>query len=257
MKKSIVWVVFLMLVTTAHAQKKPLVGTAKSDILLMIHSTEGNNGCSVFYIPERKLYYTFYAGNSDYPLEIFNDKGKNIYSQPIGIDARGLWYNPKSKKLEGIAYGKGFFSIELTAEGYPLTPVYINQTVTFAGDQQVACFSPAHGEIYQYSEGVIYTWSRKKLKKKSAVTITGLPESPEMINSTSLIYTGYKGYEFGLLNWDMKKIYLFDKSGKYTFAIDLPGSAVTNDVFRFSYANDRVFLYNVDTRTWTGYPVFF
>ena len=35
----------------------------------------------------------------------------------------------------------------------------------------------------------------------------------------------------------------------------LPNSAVTNYSFRFSYANDLAWLYDVSNRTWTSFQV--
>ena len=223
----------------------------------MMESSDGTNACSVTYNPDKKLYYCFIAGNNDYPLEVFDIKGKNVYTGTIGMDARGLWYNPKYKQLEGTCYNNGYFSIPLTVEGFTQEPVYVNESVKFAGEQSVASFSPANGEIYHFYDGKIHIYSRKKFKLKSSVVLSGLPCSLDEMNYTTMIYTGYKNYEFGFLDIVSKKIHLVNKSGKYSTSIELPASAVTPDAFRFSYANDKVFLYNVDTRTWTGYTVFY
>ena len=156
MKKNILLLFLSGIYSYSDAQKKPVVGAVKSDLMLMMESSDGTNACSVTYNPDKKLYYCFIAGNNDYPLEVFDIKGKNVYTGTIGMDARGLWYNPKYKQLEGTCYNNGYFSIPLTVEGFTQEPVYVNESVKFAGEQSVASFSPANGEIYHFYDGKIH-----------------------------------------------------------------------------------------------------
>jgi hypothetical protein len=84
-----------------------------------------------------------------------------------------------------------------------------------------------------------------------------MPTSLENINTTAFIYTGTKKMEIGLLNHAHKEIYLFNlKNGEHMATVKLPGDAITHNVFRFAYANGYIFLYDQDTRSWTGYQLF-
>ena len=76
------------------------------------------------------------------------------------------------------------------------------------------------------------------------------------INSTSVGFTGKKGYEYVLLDYNNGKLAFFDRAGNNTATSTLPSDAPLNDSFAFSFANDRVFLYDKDARVWSAYRVF-
>jgi hypothetical protein len=83
-----------------------------------------------------------------------------------------------------------------------------------------------------------------------------IPVSIEAINSTTIIYTGIKGGELGLLNYTDGLVYLFNaKSGKLAATIQLPSRLKPASRFCFSYANNHLFLYDIGTRTWTGLKI--
>jgi hypothetical protein len=63
--------------------------------------------------------------------------------------------------------------------------------------------------------------------------------------------------EFAVLDFNSKRVYLFDrKSGRVTGTVYLPSTAVVNDYFRVSYANDHVWLFDTEERSWTCYKIF-
>jgi hypothetical protein len=63
-----------------------------------------------------------------------------------------------------------------------------------------------------------------------------------------------EGAEYALLNYQKKMVYLFNRTnGALAFTMKLPKEAITSDLFRFAYANDHIWLYDVNSRSWTGY----
>jgi hypothetical protein len=242
----------LLVVASTFAQK---TYNAKRKTILNIVGTKGTNGCSVVYNPDKKVYYANIAGNAEYPIETFSKKGNNLLSQETGFDLRGLWYNPDSKKLEANGYGdNGIVSYEINNNGSPASA-----TVIFDGsnhqpsDQSVGVYDPEGKKIYYFSEGEIHVYNRSNGDFNKSFQLKNSPVDYSSFNYTSVIFTGRGGFELGLLNYLDKEICLFNLNGNYSGKIKLPSDAITHDAFRFSFANGKIWLYDVDTRSWTGY----
>ncbi|MDG1658501.1 MAG: hypothetical protein P8H56_07965 [Crocinitomicaceae bacterium] len=58
---------------TTNAQ---LINNPKASLSLALKSTGGTNASGITYDPNRQLYYTVVAGNSEFPLEVFKSSGK-------------------------------------------------------------------------------------------------------------------------------------------------------------------------------------
>lgn len=248
--KKLVSFTFTLLISTSlvFAQNSY---TAKKDMTLKFKGDDGTNASAVVWNPDKHVYYSVIAGNADFPLETFSQSGNVQYTGTAGVDSRGLWYNSSTAKLEGNGYGDvGYFSCNLNASGEPRSP-----EVTYSGQNQpdgnsVAAFDGK--KLYYYYEGKIYSYSTKGKTGKS-FELKSLPAGTSVLNATTVVYTGRKGEEFGLLDYDAKRVYLVDKKGNYKASVILPSSAVTHDMFRFSFANGKIWLYDVDTRSWTSY----
>ncbi len=236
-----------------------LIDHPKPSLILQISQTSGTNGASVAYNPDKRLYYAVIAGNGAYPLEVFDGNGNNVYQTDAGVDTRGIWWNPKTKTLEGNGYGDvGIFSYSMNSSGFPSEGT---QTV-FPGENHQACeqcvgtFDTKKKAMMYYASGYITWYSRSKgveIKKMALEVGSGIDD----INEYSTIYTGVKNMEIGLLDYNNNKVYLYSaKTGKRTGTVELPSNAETHGVFRFAYANKHVFLYSVDSRSWTGYKIF-
>lgn len=225
--------------------------TARKDFSLAFVGNEGTNGTAVVWNPDKQVYYAAIAGNADYPLETFGIGGNMKYANKADIDIRGLWYNAKTKKLEGNGAGElGFFSYDMNASGEPRNPVVSVSGQNQPDFQSVGAFDGK--KVYFFFDGKIYSYSTKGKAGKS-FELKNSPASVSVLNATTMVYTGRKGEEFGLLDFDAKRVYLFDKKGTYKASINLPSGAITHNMFRFAFANGRVWLYDVDSRSWTGY----
>ena len=66
----------------------------------------GKRGASIVWHPVQKKYYAVFAGNVDFPMGVFDEKGKRLSpdDQIAMLDTRGLWYDPSTKLISGNAY---------------------------------------------------------------------------------------------------------------------------------------------------------
>lgn len=253
------YLIFIALsAVTGISAQKPL-STSNCDITLTVQGDDGTNGVAVAYNPDKQLYYGVFAGNSLFPLEVYSSTGTPIATQEAGFDVRGMWYNPGKKCLEGISYdNNGGFEITLGTDGQ----ITGSRATAFSygmNGQTVAVYAEKKKSVMFIEESTVYFFKPGKLKSK---TLSLEIPSGVSLNTNGPVYTGVKNYEIGLFEAETMTVHLFSAStGKETGKVKLNAgscTAVTNapDYFRVSYCNDRVFLFDTDTRTWTGYKLF-
>lgn len=234
-----------------------IISQPKASVQLCFQGTSGTNGSAVAYDPSSNHYFAAIAGNSVFPLEVFDGSGKNLYQTECGTDMRGLWWNSKTKQLEGNGYGsEGIIGLLLDGSGFPSLG---NTTILGGAEHQPEANScgvyDGKKYIWYYSAGSFHMYSRKSGGAGKTISVSG-DVNLESLNNTSMIYTGIKGMELGLLDFESSKVLLFNKkNGSLAATIQLPNSAITHYSFRFAYANKHVFLYDVDQRCWTGYQI--
>lgn len=230
----------------------------------------GKNGAAVVWHPLQKKYYAAMAGNTDFPLAIFDGAGKRISSEDLNtmFDLRGLWYNPQKKQLCGNGYGEnGWFRYMLDAQG-TATDVEVDISgMNQPGNQSVETYDPANNEVLFLNGNQVSRYSnvgsvnsqvnlRLGLTRKNNTDEEFVPDSeiPEAYNSTTVIYTGIKGAELGVLNVDKKQIELYDSAnGFLTTILKFPETAELNYSFNFSYCNGIYWIFDIEKRTWNGF----
>ncbi len=298
MKKSILPFLLLFLVglsTEALAQKKKpaavagIIGDAAADNTekknnagnkeLKIISAEkamemkipegGANGAAVVYHPKEKLYYAAQAGNMSFPLVIFNEEGDVVSGdeQATLIDVRGLWYNPKTKQLEGNGYKDfGWFVYDLDKKGIP-EKINIKKEGSNQPDDNSAGVLNTDGNEVLFLDGLnVVCYSTDGTDKRKSIQIhfgamnagdaTSLSQSDfeQAYNTRSLIYTGIKNAEIGLLNIAKKQVELYDsKSGYMSQIIKLPIDFEIETYFNFSYSNGIYWVFDKQKRKWNGF----
>ncbi len=231
---------------------------ASHAITLKMPSGDGTNGAGVAYHKGSERWYAVFAGNSYFPLAIFDKSGKIIDgNQKAQFDARGFWYNENTKKIEGNGYGsEGIVGISLDSKG--MTDGY---DIIFYGDshqpspQSVGAYDPSNDEILYFHDGSIERYDRKSGDRIGTLGIKDAL-NPYDLNETTLVYTGIKNGEIGILNYKTGKILLISKSsGRQTGSISLPSDAPMPDMFNFSYSGGFIWLFDINTRIWHGYKV--
>ncbi len=294
LQKSCLFVLFLAVMGSTQAQKKPaavnaIMGNtgletsasetrtspkggfteADAKIVFRIQVPEGGaNGAAIAFHPKEKLYYASQAGNKEFPIVLFNEAGEIVSSeQKTQADTRGLWYNPRSRQLEGNAYKDGgWFSYELNREGFPATIKITREGRNQPDDHSPGILNTEENEVLFLSgmEFISYNTSGSPLNKKFTLKIQSKNEADyseitqtffeENYNYRSFIYTGRKGQEIGLLNINRKRVELYDiKTGYMTKTVSLPLDFKPESFFNFTYANNTYFIFNKETRQWVGF----
>ena len=238
-------------------------------VMDMVIPEGGANGASVAYNPKEKLYYAAQAGNAEFPLVIFNANGKIVSGddQKTLIDVRGLWYNPKTKQLEGNAYKDfGWFSYELNRDGLP-EKLNMKKEGLYQPDQNSAGVLNTEDNEVLFLDGLnIVCYSTDGTDKRKSIqihfgamnandaTTLSLADFEQTYNIRSVIYTGTKGAEIGLLNVAKKQVELYDiKSGYMSQIVKLPVQFEVETYFNFSYSNGIYWVFDKQKRKWNGY----
>jgi hypothetical protein len=280
---------FTIAATVSIAQKKPpaavnaIMGidegggktynefkTASASKILEIKIPAGGaNGAAVIYHPKEKLFYAAQAGNKEFPLVIFDADGniKSSESQTTFMDVRGLWYNPKTKKIGGNGYKEfGWFTYDLDRNGMP-EGINVFKEGRYQPDDHSAGVLNTEDDEVLFLDGVdvkCYSTSGEDRRKNIQLHIgsknisegTGITVSAfeENYNTRSIIYTGITGSEIGLLNISKKQVELYNiKTGYMTKIVALPLSFKPESFFNFSYANNLYWVFNKETRYWHGF----
>jgi hypothetical protein len=229
----------------------------------------GANGAAVVYYPKEKLYYAAQAGNKEFPLIIFNKDGKIVSEegQSTLIDVRGLWYNPKSKDLEGNGYDDfGWFSYDLNKKGLP-EKIKINKQGQSQPDKNSAGVLNTKDEEVLFLDGlnvVCYTTDGNDKHKSIQIHIGAMNSKEDQnksiedfekdYNTRSIIYTEIKGAEIGFLNVDKKQVELYSiETGYMSQIIKLPVDFKLETYFNFSYSNEIFWVFDKESRKWKGY----
>lgn len=219
----------------------------------------GRNGTAVVYNPDDDIYYAAFAGNADFPIAVFRSNGSKIMETRIGNDIRGLWWNEKSGTLEANCYGEtGWVQIGLDPQGLPGE----GNRILVGGSNQpfgqaVGVFDPKRKEVLFYENGIILGYRAKNGEPSKKITRLRIPKGAGSLNEYSLMFTGKKGKELMLIDSRSAKAFLFDrKTGAHSGTVSLPSSAYVEPRFNVSYANNYLFLFNIEERIWTGYQIF-
>lgn len=241
------------------------LGQANEKMSYTFDQFKGTNASAIAWHPEHKAYYAVIAGNTSYPMEVFDASGKTLKACEAGFDFRGLWWNPKEGSLEGNGLQQGLeshgiVSVILEGDG-KCTGDY---TLLTSGDEiqpsfnAVGAYHPKMKQHVYYNEGELFFYKRKAMMAGGApafksVNVNGLPVDYDELNETTVVYTGLKGMDFGLWDYVNKRLYLLNKKGVVKGMVRFPNSTPSMERFGFSYANGLVWLYDTDSRTWKGY----
>ena len=105
--------VLVMLAGHAMAQQTK---SLQKVMQLKMQGDGGSNGAAIAFHTVNKKYYAAMAGNTTYPLCVFNEQGYLVSGGQVEslADVRGLWFNTRKAKLQGNAYGEnGWFEYTL------------------------------------------------------------------------------------------------------------------------------------------------
>ena len=234
-------------------------------------SMAGKRGGAVVWHPLQKKYYASFAGNATFPLSVFSPAGKRLSAddQTCLEDLRGLWYNPKLKKICGNGYSDiGWFSYKLDEKGFPIESEIIAAGQNQPGLQSIGTFNPSSNMVYFLNGQKIFVYNENAMQEEDSTVrlYVGITKTEDIKSDDDatvlssdysynvLLYTGIPKAEFGLLNAVERKVELYNrKTGLLTMKLLLPPDLPTWGAFNFSYANGIYWAFDQDTRIWTGY----
>ncbi|MEO5563528.1 MAG: hypothetical protein ABIR18_08835 [Chitinophagaceae bacterium] len=271
--KKIVFLVFTLLTSNIIIQAQTPQSLKKVMELKMPKTVDddmcGTRGAIVAWHPVQKKLYAAFAGNEGFPMGVFDEKGKRLSSEDLTTmaDTRGLWYDPSAKSLYGNGYSDmGWFAYTLDKTGIPTDAEVEKEGMNQPGVQSVGTYNTAGkqvlflnlSQVYMYNkdaepvDSILIHWGRKKTD--GADEDEDIVRQHEDYNSSSVVYTGIKGQELGLLNITNKQVELYDiKTGFLTKVLTLPETSVVEPFFNFAYANGTYWLFNIEMRKWVGY----
>ncbi len=261
MKKPTLIVLCISLVMLAFTACKNQKLLEKTTITLELKHQikDGTNGMAVTYNANKKIYYAALGGSANFPIEVFDKTGKRISGNEAGADVRGMWWNTSTKQLECNTYGRSstsFIAFNLDENnGIEGTTNKITKRDIQPSLHSVGAYDFNNKLILFYNNGKLYKVNRSNFEKIGSTKLK-LPVDRDYINSTTIIYTGFPKKDVGVLDYENKKVYLFNSNtGEHTHTVTLPQNAVTKSMFWFSYANGYVWLYDKRSRSWTGYKI--
>ena len=246
-------------------------GIPAKSILTGEDSLPGKRGGSVIWHPGQKKYYAAFAGNYTYPLAVFDAAGKRLSGEDLTcmVDLRGLWYNPKLKKICGNGYSDiGWFSYTLDTKGIPVENEIYAEGMNQPGQQSIGVFNPKSNMVYFLDGQNVYVYNEEGMQEEDSTIrlYAGISKKEDIDEDDDaeylsedysfnvLIYTGNPKTEFGLLNITEKQVELYNrKTGLMTQKLKLPADLPTWGSFNFSYANGIYWAFDQDTIIWTGY----
>ena len=284
MKKYVLSLLILVLACPVFAQQssstnkaKPLVKT----ITLQMPRTSsddnpGTRGASVAWHPVQKKYYAAMAGNRDYPLAVFDAKGKQLSPDTANCNAdiRGFWFNSSKLSLEGNTYGDpsrqpyGLIRFQTDGKGIIRAVTSFQPDISMPGFNAVGCLHPAKQQVLFYYDGFVYRYSLSDGKRIDSLSIelgnrasdgkledfTEWERRLDKYNNTTMLYTGIKGAEWGLLNYIDRQIELYDEKTHFlTRVYSLPSEASSESSFNLAFCNNQFWFFDMDTREWKGY----
>jgi hypothetical protein len=259
--RHVLLMIFSGFFVTSFAQVKDINKNLNPSLTLKISGTEGANGGAVAWSPITHTYYAAIAGNTEFPMTVFDEKGKEIQTTITNADVRGMWYNPFYEFIEAniyeyhdvISYGTDEKTGEIVEEE-PYEEIYelpiLEPNAVVALDTEDELYIWFDSEV-----GKVYTIDAETGEEVSDMELN-IPVDLANINYTSVIYTDVEDAEYGLLNFTDKLIYLFNKSnGELTATLKLPSNASTKEQFNFAYANGYIWLFDMEKREWNGYYI--
>ncbi len=238
-----------------YAQSLPSANAVQTALTLSF-TQNVLNPTSVAYHPDYQNYYIVRAGNANFPLETKNLQGNHLFSTTAGVDTRGLWWNANTHSIEKNCYNNiGWRASQMDNIGNMLSTNLLILNGTFQPNtQSVGAFDYQHNEVIFNHLGIISRYNRNTGAFISAYPLVGINVSN--LNWNTVIYTDVTHCEIGIYDFVNKKVLFFERNtGTLTATSQLPPNAPANAAYRFSYANQLIWLFDYGNQVWKSYNV--
>ena len=141
---------FISLAVSAGARSHKTLARVMT---LKIEHRGGANGAAVAWDPEHQRYYAAMAGNTYFPMFIFNAEGKRVCDTTVEtmFDVRGLWYNTTTRTIQSNGYKDfGLAEYAMDEKGLPEAIKKIPVSSKQPNDQSPGAYDTGHNAIYFY-----------------------------------------------------------------------------------------------------------
>jgi hypothetical protein len=248
---------FLSVAIQADAQDCAPLADAQLKVSLPVGMDGTNYRSGVAFHPDFDTYYSVNSGLSGYPIEAFSEAGTLLATSTQAFNFQGLWFNPVINGIEGNGFdNEGIFTHDLDATGLPMGTGTVRFTINQPTSRSVGDMDVADSLYIYYYNGSIFRYNSTDNSALDTMNITNLPVSIGFLNLRSIVYVGCAEREYGVYDYVTKKLYYINKAtGAYNGETKLPADAPLAQESQMSYANNRLFLYDIPSRTWKGYQV--
>ena len=199
-------------------------------------------------------------------MAVFDSSGEKLSQDELitFFDVRGLWYNPETEKICGNGFDdKGWFSYLLNEEGIPEGITIILDGKNQPGEQSVGTYNTKNKLLYFISGKSVFAYDKDGTPvEDSTIQFSISTDSDgdedgfmdDNYNATTVVYTGILNNEFGLLNYNIIQIELYNKNtGAPSQILKLPEGTLAYNRLNFSFANGIYWLFDKDNRKWIGF----
>jgi len=168
-----------------------------------------------------------------------------------------MWYNTKTKTMEGNVWGGSMTVDSLLEDGSFIGGTYMGFQSNMPNVQSAGILDYTDNEILFYDSDSIYAISRTDGSVLPTRSLNGLSNFSNIV-AWSLIYTGIENNELGIYDKSTKQLHLFDKTTlSLTSSVDMPLDAPgTPANWGIAYANDIFWLYQTGINDWIGFTIF-
>ncbi|MAK34993.1 MAG: hypothetical protein CMC15_02300, partial [Flavobacteriaceae bacterium] len=179
-----------------------------------------NTPMGIAYNPGDNLYYASTGGSTGRPIDCYDaTTGSVISSSPIGVDQRGIWWNPNTMQAETNGFNStGVFAITATGTCPD------GSTLIFGGNQPDAQsggdYDYDNDEIIYFDESApgIFRVDRATNATIGTTIITSTPAGTNYAEM-SIGYTGVTGFEYALFDVVSNSVHLYDLTGAFQAAV--------------------------------------
>lgn len=223
---------------------------------LQMPEGNGTRGAGVVWHPLQKKYYASFAGNTSYPMGVFDATGKMLSNDTLTTmaDTRGLWYNPQTNTIDGNGYDNfGWFSYTINKKGIPTGIKYLIQDMKQPDAQSQGVYNVKTNQVGFFTYlGFVKTYSPITFEEKGSTEII----MKEGVALEEYYVSGIcnEKAELGLFRVETLCVDFYDiKTGKYKYTVTIPENTHVADNFSFAYTNGMIWLFDDETRKWNAF----
>ena len=251
-----IYVLFLLFLYSLSSRAQCALVSAVSDVTLQ-SATASIYRSGVAFNSSANLYYSGEPGTSFSLLETFSVTGGSpLYTTTSGVDLRGLWFNTSTGKPETNSFSGPIFSYSLNASNYCTNITTTISPYAAPYSQCSGACDIANNVVYYYYNGNISKYNRSSGASISTTSISGLPVASSNLNAYNIGFTGISGKELIVYDYVLKKVYFINAANTtVSYTCTLPSTAPAPSSFNFSFANNRIFLFDSSTNRWIGYQI--